>query len=183
PVKLAPLPAAPGRHVPDVAHARVVATYLGLTLPIPSGFAAKLDDDVLIEQRIGAGSLMLLVSEWVVTPRTNEQLFSEFRESFRVAMGVKRDQLVLVGDASVPTPLGPALARSWGVEGTRLFARVAILPACRSTGALVIVESWADPATRAQLDWVEIGRASWRARVQSSVDAGAAKPTGGAGGR
>lgn len=152
PIALPPIVAASPRVPPAIVGPNVIAPYLGLSLPIPRGFRVSLDDGIQLDEAGGAGTLMLLVSDWVVTPHTNEQLFSEFRESFLEAIAAKREQLRLIDDGAVSTPLGAGFQRTWRVGNTPVFARLVIVPACHATGALVFAQTWANPATRAELE-------------------------------
>lgn len=153
-VVLRPIAPAPFHHAPRVVGSTVVAPYLGLTLPVPQGFSAVLGADVLLKSTSGAGTFLMIVSEWVVRLDTNEQLFSEFLNGFLRAANVERGDVSQVADGALGTPLGTAHQRTWRVDGTELYARLLIVPACRGTGSLVLAHTWSDPATLGQIDWV-----------------------------
>ncbi|HEU5075029.1 MAG TPA: hypothetical protein VFU02_12655 [Polyangiaceae bacterium] len=148
-----PLPA-PLREATRVSGSTVVAPYLALMLPIPEGFTADVREDVFLRARIGAGTVLLVVSEWLVRTDTNERLFSEFLTSFRTAAEIEPNDVVPASDGALATPLGTAHQRSWRVKGTTLHARLVVLSVCRGTGALVFAHTWSDPATLGQIDWV-----------------------------
>ncbi len=153
-VVLRPVGTEPSVERPRVEGAAVVAPYLGLTIPIPAGFEPELGDEIVLEAPKGAGTLMLLVSDWVVTPRTNDQLFADFLDSFSKAVDIPRDRVQVFAEARRDTALGAAFQRTWRVKGTPLWARLIIVPACQHSGSLVLAQSWTDPNTLAQMDWV-----------------------------
>lgn len=153
-VTLSPAPPAPLREATRILGSTVVAPYLALTLPIPDGFSADIRDDVFLKSRSGAGTFLLVISEWLVRTDTNERLFSEFLTSFLEAARVKRSDMSLVADGAFVTPLGTAHQRTWRVRGTPTHARLVIVSACRGTGSLVFAHTWSDPATLGQIDWV-----------------------------
>lgn len=157
PVVLRPPPAPPLKAPPRVAGATVVSPYLALTVPIPPGFVAKPDEDVFLTNTGGTGTFLLVVSDWMVSPETNERLYADFLDTFLEAVDVKRDRVRVVGDGTMVTPLGPAQQRTWNIVDTSFFARVALVPACQGTGALVIASTWSDTATLGQIDWLISG--------------------------
>jgi hypothetical protein len=137
-----------------VVGATVLAPYLALTLPIPQGFSTELRHDVRLLAAGGTGSFLMIVSEWVVRLDTNERLFSEFLDGFVAAANIERGDVSQVADGALGTPLGTAHQRTWRVDGTPLYARLVIVPACRATGAVVLAHTWSDPGTLGQIDWV-----------------------------
>jgi hypothetical protein len=147
-----PLPA-PLREATRVVGTTVAAPYLSLMLPIPDGFSADVQDGIFLKSRSGAGTFLLVVSEWLVRTDTNERLFSEFLTSLVKAADVERSEMTAVADGALVTPLGTAHQRTWRVKGTTLHARLAIVPVCRGTGALVFAHTWSDPVTLGQIDW------------------------------
>ncbi|HEY6724311.1 MAG TPA: hypothetical protein VI197_09770 [Polyangiaceae bacterium] len=153
-VALRPPRPAPFREATRVMGTTVVAPYLSLMLPIPQGFTADVRDGVFLKSGGGAGTLLLVVSEWLVRPDTSERLFSEFLGSLSKAAEVDRSDMTPVADGALVTPLGTAQQRTWRVKGTPLHARLVIVPVCRGTGALVFAHTWSDPATLGQIDWV-----------------------------
>lgn len=157
PVVLRPPPAAPLKVPPRLVGSTLVAPYLALTLPVPAGFVAKPEADVFLTSTRSSGTFLVFVSDWVVSTETNERLFADFLDTFLQAFEVKRDRVVVTSNGSLSTPLGPAYQRTWNVVDTSFYARVALVPACQGTGALVIANTWSDTATLGQIDWIISG--------------------------
>ena len=153
-VALRPVPPAPRPEATRVEGATVVSPYLGLMLPIPVGFSADVREDVFLKAGTGAGTFLLLVSEWLTRTDTNERLFSEFLESFLTAAEIKRSDVSTAAEGALATPLGTGYQRTWRVSGTPLLARLVIVPVCQGTGSLVFAHTWTDPSTLGQIDWV-----------------------------
>jgi hypothetical protein len=154
PLVLRSVPPEPVRIRPTLAGQSVIAPYLGLSLAVPPGFVAELSEEILLRSSNARSTFLMLVSDRVVSIESNERLYSEFLDTYSTALGLKRDQVAVVSEARAATPLGPAFQRTWMVNRTSAFARLTIVPACRGTGALVLAQTWTDPATLAQIDWI-----------------------------
>jgi hypothetical protein len=151
---LRPIPQQPVKLPNAVQNRSVVAPYLGLAIPIADGFRAEVSSDIVLDAQQGNATMVVLVSDWVVEPSTNELLFEEFLTSFVQGAQFEPSRVEALDTSYVPTPLGPALQRSYRVKQTPIGARLLIVPACQGTGALVLAQSWSSEDARARLDWM-----------------------------
>ena len=137
---------------PSIVLGAYVDERLGIRLPIPSAYGARVEDEVFVmvrrSQPPASGSIS--VSDWTVNADNVEQLFQEFAEAFQGA-GDDAGQLVTVETTAVELPLGKATARTWDIEGTPGKLRLLILPLCHRTGSVAFSQLWYDDTGRAEL--------------------------------
>ncbi len=139
---------------PSIVLGAYVDERLGIRVPIPAAYGARIEDEVFVmirrSQPPASGSIS--VSDWTVNDANVEQLFLEFAQAFESA-GDDAGRLVTLETTKVGLPLGEATARTWEIEGTPGKLRLLILPVCGRTGSVAFSQLWYDDTGR-----VELGR-------------------------
>jgi hypothetical protein len=153
-VVIAPIKPVASGLPPRIAGGHYVDQRLGIRLPIPAGYSAKLQQGLLVIVRPGrapaSGSVAL--SELAVTTASVEKQWKDFQAGFEQS-GDGEAELEQLETGRVRTPLGDALARTWKLGGEATRLRVTILPICGGTGSLAISQLWSDQSGAAELKW------------------------------
>lgn len=152
PISIPPVKPKPRVHPPYLSQGRYINERLGLQVPLPPGFTARLDGEgLLIQSSTGTAFASLDLADWIVDDKTTNLMFSAVAKS--VAKAMHGHPLVFAGGGAVTTPLGTAAERRWHIEGTTATLRVLLLPVCDQTGAIVMAQVYADEASHRMLDW------------------------------
>jgi hypothetical protein len=133
---------------------------LGIELPVPPGFFARImPDELLVTREVPSRALAsVMLSRWVVDRPALEELFQKYVDAVRETIGKANVHLASSGMAM--TPLGRAVERVYEL-GDGATLRLLVLPICGMTGSLLVTELWRDEATRDELArWVGALRAS-----------------------
>ncbi len=150
-ITIPPVRSVPRVHPPYLSQGRYVNERLGVQVPLPPGFSAKLDGEGLLIQSQGVAFASLDLADWVVNAKTTNLMFDEIAKS--VAKAMHGHRLVFAGGGAVNTPLGRAAERRWAIEDTTATLRILVLPVCNQTGAIVLAQVYADEASHRMLDW------------------------------
>lgn len=152
PIEIPRIKSVPRVHAPYLSQGRYINERLGVQVPVPPGYTARLDGDgLLIEGPSGAAFASLDLADWVVNDKTTNLMFSGILKGVAKAMHGRR--LVYAGGGAADTPLGRAAERRWNVEGTTATLRILVLPVCDQTGAIVLSQVYTDAASKQMLDW------------------------------
>ncbi len=151
PITIPAVKPVPRVHPPYLSEGRYVNERLGIQVPLPPGFSARLDGEGLLIQNAGAAFASLDLADWVVDAKTTNLMFAEIAKG--VAKAMRGHRLVFAGGGAVDTPLGRAAERRWNVEGTTATLSILLLPVCNQTGAIVLSQVYSDEASRQTLDW------------------------------
>jgi hypothetical protein len=153
PVRIPPVKVVQPTRPPYLEQGRYVDERLGIALPIPPGYSARLDLGLLVLLRRNGPptTASVAVSELLVSAASVDRQFAAFETGFE--QGGDGADLVVSDTGRVRTPLGEALARTWTVQGSDAQLRVVILPLCGGTGSVAFSQLWSDESGRAELDW------------------------------
>ncbi len=162
-VALVPVPPeAPAEH--PIIRGRVFSSrHLGVQLPIPEGYTAKIDGTDLVAEAPGdrAGLLILTYSPLLVSSGSMGTLFSSLRHEIEQRLDGPRMRIESNGVSE--TALGRASERAWRIEGTPARVSARAVPICSNTGSIVLTTFVTDPA-EARIIEAAVARASWMSR-------------------
>ncbi len=149
---------------PYIAAGTWVSEHLGIRMPVPPGFTARVDGDSVFMKRDGPSLAIAAVdiSDRVVTTPSLGRTFDQFADALAGALDGRELDVQSTGNAD--TPLGRAIERRWNVRGTRAHVRLLMLPICGGNGAIMFTQMWLDEDGKAMLDW-------WLASVRALANA------------
>lgn len=154
PVTLTPIPELPETSPTLLSEGRYVNPRLDITVPIPKGLRASLEEGWLSAERSSddLGLLSVGFSNGVVSTESLAKIYRDFVEDIRPHL--KGRHLSVSSNARTTTPLGPALERTWIVKGTPVQFQVIVVPICDRQGSILYTRLWADDYTERLLRWV-----------------------------
>ncbi|MFO0552721.1 MAG: hypothetical protein U0271_30295 [Polyangiaceae bacterium] len=152
-----PMPAPSATHVDE---GNLENAWLGITAAVPAPMHAAPEQEgwgVTVRAEDALGRFFVVPASFdpkVVLDRVADEI---------VARADRENVGFYVVDGPIETALGPGIAREWRIRSGGGM-RVAVVPICESSGALVFVTAYRGASSRAALDaWV----ASFQRRVES----------------
>lgn len=154
PIALRAIPVEPPTQPAYITQAGYFNQRLGISLPVPPGYSASIEDGQLQLERMQrpASSMHMALSEREITPRAMNRLYQEFEDAVLAEIG-RGVTLSVEGNGYYPTPLGNGVTRSWVVSGTSVRMRLVLLPVCNSSASLVFSNVWVEPSGLQMADW------------------------------